>query len=388
MRILFSCHGAYGHFHPIAPMALATQEGGHEVVVATGPDLVDWVAACGLRAVPVGLSAQEVTEMLAALPVEDLALAMFHRFSTIAVPPMLADLLQLTASWLPDVVVHEEGEYAAPLFAALRGIPCVTHSWAAPARPEKERQLYRRLLAPIWADHGLSEPRTSGATYLDSCPPPYQSDEIDSIDGVVPARPVLFDGPSAPTPSWLASLPRPSAYVTFGTVAEFSRPEILGSVVEAVEPLVAAMVLTTGPNPPDAVGIRSPRVHVVDYLAQSQILPNVDLVVSHGGAGTTLGALAYGLPHLVMPGPAPSQQRNAMRTEAIGLGASVPQDADTDRVRATARLLLTDPSYRAAGTAARSSLDRLPAVEEGVRLIERLGGCRPSPPDSRPATAP
>ena len=133
------------------------------------------------------------------------------------------------------------------------------------------------------------------------------------------------------------------------------------------------MVLTTGPNPSDSVGIRSPRVHGVDYLAQSQILPNVDLVVSHGGAGTTLGALAYGLPHLVMPGAAPSQQRDAMRTEAIGLGLFVPQDAGTGRVRAAGRRLLSDPSYRAAGAAARSGVERLPSLDDGARFIERLG---------------
>ncbi len=127
MRILFSCHGAYGHFHPIAALALATQDKGHDVVVATGPDLLDWVGACGLRAAPVGLSSGEFPARLAALSVEDRALVMFHRFSTIAVPPTLADLLQLTRSWRPDVVVHEEGEYGAPLFAALRQIPCVTH---------------------------------------------------------------------------------------------------------------------------------------------------------------------------------------------------------------------------------------------------------------------
>ena len=375
MRILFSCHGAYGHFHPIAPMALAAQEKGHDVVVATGPDLVGWVASCGLRAAPAGLSSEEFPDRLAALPAQDRPLAMFHRFSTIAVPPTIADLLALTRAWQPDIVVHEEGEYGAPLLAALQQIPCVTQSWAAPARPENERQLYRTLLGPVWAAQGLgSDPRTSGATYLDCCPPPYQSDAIESVPGVIPSRPVLFDGPPAPAPPWLANLPRPSAYVTFGTVPAFSRPEILRSVVEAVEPLVASVVLTTGPNPPDSVEIQSPRVHVVDYLGQTQILPNVDLVVSHGGAGTTLGALAYGLPHLVIPGPAPSQQRNAMRTEAIGVGLLVSQDADAVQVRAAAQRLLDDPSYQTAGAAVRAGLEGLPSVEEGVRLIERLGG--------------
>ena len=115
-------------------------------------------------------------------------------------------------------------------------------------------------------------------------------------------------------------------------------------------------------------------MHAVEYLAQTRILPNVDLVVSHGGAGTSMGALAYGLPHLVMPGNAPSQQRNAMRTEAIGLGLCVPLDAGPGRVRASVQHILTDPSFRAAGADARSSLERLPSVEESVRLVEQLGG--------------
>lgn len=374
MRVLFSTHGAYGHFHPLAPLALAAQDEGHDVAVATGPELVDWVTACGLRAVPAGLGSEERAERFAALPGQDARLAAFHRFSTIAVPPTLADLLDLTRSWLPHVVVHEEGEYAAPLLAALREVPCVTHSWAAPARPTEERELYRALLAPIWADHGLPVPQTSGGTYLDSCPPPYQWDEIETIAGVVPTRPVLFDGPAAATPTWLAALPRPAAYVTLGTVAQFSRPDVLRAAVDAVEPLVAAVVVTTGPNPPDAVMADSPRVHVVDYLPQSQVLPRVDLVVSHGGAGTTLGALAHGLPHLVLPGLAPSQQRNAARTEEAGLGLNVPQDAATATIRAAAERLLTDPSYRASTAAARAGLERLPSVEESLRLLERLAG--------------
>lgn len=94
--------------------------------------------------------------------------------------------------------------------------------------------------------------------------------------------------------------------------------------------------------------------------------------VSHGGAGTTLGALAHGLPHLVMPGGAPSQQRNAATTERLGLGLSVSQDAPPEQLRDAARRLLTDQSYRAAGRAAAATLERLPSIDECVSLIEGL----------------
>ena len=373
VRILFTTHGAYGHFHPIAPLALAALTKGHDVLVATGPDLTDWVARCGLRSVAAGPAVDVMNAAVAQLAVDPARPAMFHLFSTVAVPPTLADLRRLADEWHPDLVVHEEGEYAAPLLAALEGIPCVTHSWAAPARPAVERQLYRELLGPIWGAHGApSPPRTSGSLYLDSCPPPYQTDEIGSIEGATSIRPTLFDGPPTPVPPWLENLPRPAAYVTFGTVSVFSRPEVIRAAVEAIQPLVASVVVTTGPNPRDAVRFSSANVHVVDYLPQSRILARVDLVASHGGAGTTQGALAHGLPHLVMPGIAPSQQRNAARTEAVGLGLRASLDGPADGVREAAWELLADPAFRAACRVAQASLEQLPSVDDALELVTHM----------------
>ena len=374
MRVLFTSHGAYGHFHPIAPLALAAKARGHEVVVATGPDLVEWVRGCGLPAEKVGLAHGEHERRLAELTIGDPGLGVFHRFSTVAVPATLADLVRLGEVWRPDVIVHEEGEYSAPLYAGMLGIPCVTHSWPAPARPEAERDTYRELLSPIWAANGIEHlTRTSGDVYLDSCPPSYQSNEIRSIPGVVPIRAVVFDGPPSPLPRWLAELPRPAAYVTLGTVRFFSEPEMLRFAVEAVEPLVAAVVVTTGPNPPEVVETHGDHIRVERYLPQSQILPRVDLVVSHGGAGTTLGSLVHGLPHLVVPGKAESQLRNAERTEALGVGTAVSRGtASPETLRAAAQQLLTDPSYCSAAAAARDTIDALPTVDSAVGLLERL----------------
>ena len=103
MRILFTTHGAYGHFHPIAPLALAAREKSHDVLVATSSDLTDWVAGCGLRAVTAGLASDAVDAEVAQLPVDAARPAMFHRFSTVAVPPTLADLMRVTKEWRPDV---------------------------------------------------------------------------------------------------------------------------------------------------------------------------------------------------------------------------------------------------------------------------------------------
>jgi UDP:flavonoid glycosyltransferase YjiC (YdhE family) len=287
---------------------------------------------------------------------------------------MLRDLSRLAETWSPDVVVHEEGEFAAPLFAAMRGIPCVTNSWPAPARPESELSVFRTLLEPIWAANGVTTPaRTSGDRYLDACPPAFQSKAIDSISSVVPIRPVMFDGPSTSEPPWLTGLPRPAAYVSFGTVGVMSTPELLRLVTDALEPVFRAVVVTTGPNTPDVLGARPGHVHVEQYLPQSLILPHVDMVVSHGGAGTTLGCVLSALPHLVIPGTAFSQNRNAAQTDAMGMGVALSRaDVSVDAVREAAQAIIADPAYQQAASGARAGLDDMLSLDAAVDLLECL----------------
>ena len=119
----------------------------------------------------------------------------FHVFTTFFAPPMTRDLLSLCRQWAPDMIVHEETEYAAPLVAALLGLPCVTHSYSSPARPQHERAMMLDLLAPMWCEFTTETPRVSGDTYLNACPPPFQTDAVSSIPNVQTVRPVSFDGP-------------------------------------------------------------------------------------------------------------------------------------------------------------------------------------------------
>jgi Erythromycin biosynthesis protein CIII-like, C-terminal domain len=47
---------------------------------------------------------------------------------------------------------------------------------------------------------------------------------------------------------------------------------------------------------PDRFGPQPPNVRITDYLPQADLLPHCRLVVSHGGAGTVLGALCHAIP--------------------------------------------------------------------------------------------
>ena len=321
MRILVTSFPALGHFHPVAPLALAARDSGARRASHHRPDLVDWVTRCGLEAHAVGLSQDDARRAAAARYPEE-ASASDQLFADIWVSAALPGLISLAERWSPDLVVHEEEEYAALLLADLFGVPAVTHSWASPARPVALRERAADLLAPVW--HSMkpgARSRTTGSVYLDACPPPFQTEAISAVgDAVVPVRPVLFDGPRADPPEWLTSLPRPTAYVTLGTIPAFSTSGLLRTILDALDSVVASVVVTSGPNRVEELGRLGASVHAVQYLPQSLVLPRADLMVSQAGAGGSVGALIYALPYLALPQSAQSQISVADRIHELGVG--------------------------------------------------------------------
>ena len=260
VRILFTSFPAFGHLHPMMPLALAARDAGHEVRVATGSNLADWVRRCGLPVTSIGLSEDELAEVADRdHPGADRTLRMF---TDVWVGRAIGDLLDASSRWTPDLVIHEEEEYAGPLLACLLGIPCVTQSWAAPARPAAGRAAAVNALTPLWDRYAPGRaPRRVGDLYLDACPPALQSADLGDIARSTPVfavRPSLFDGPPSPPPAFLTDLPRPAVYVTLGTVAVFSEPGLLSRISTALSARFASVLVTTGPNPVSAL-YRSPR---------------------------------------------------------------------------------------------------------------------------------
>ena len=373
MRLLLTSVPGLGHLHPVLPLALAAARAGHDVRVATGPDRVDWVRRCGLPVVPVGLTIAGLREQAVARGLAGPDLPR-HLFTSIAVPPMVGDLLPLVDDWQPDLLLHEEGEYAAPLVAALRDLPCVTHSWSAPARPAEGRALLDGPLGEVWQRHGLTgPPRQVGALYLDACPPLLQLADLSHVGTrIVPVHPNGFDGPPQPTPDWLAALPHPAVYVTLGTEPTFARPDLLQRLLDAAAAVAPGVVMTTGPHPPDTVTPPRAGVHVEQYVPQSLVLPAVDAVVAHGGAGTTVGALLHGHPQLVVPGLAPSQQASASRVAAAGVGLRRDwADVTPAQLQEAVQELLQRTDLRRAAQDVRDALTALPRPDEVVALLER-----------------
>jgi hypothetical protein len=88
---------------------------------------------------------------------------------------------------------------------------------------------------------------------------------------------------------------RPLVYLTFGTV--FNDSEAFRAALAGIREVGMGLVVTVGPNgDPRAFGPEPARVVVERYIPQTQLLPVCDVVASHAGSGTVLGALVLGIP--------------------------------------------------------------------------------------------
>ncbi len=382
MRVLFAAPGAYGHVHPMIPLASAMQRAGHSVLWATSPRLCERLEVAGFAATPAGVEADARMEEFRrrypqqeTLPTYERRLLMFPKlFGELAAPSMLPALLAATAEFRPDMMIHDAAEFASAVVAEQHDMPHITHSFGALVAPEIVERASVEV-EPLWESVGL-EPRPFGGSYdhlyLDIYPPGLQPFPLTHIPSVQPLRPVATDASAdEQLPPHLGDAQRPIVYVTFGTV--FNPAEAFTPVLDASRSLDATIVVTVGPDAdPTALGAVPSNVVVERYIPQSLLFDHCAAVVSHAGSGTFLGALAHGLPQLCLP-QAADQFVNTAACERLGAGLALQPDTVTaDTVVEATNRLLNDPTFRTNAEHAADTIAAMPAPDDVVTVIEQL----------------
>ena len=379
MRVLFSSTSGYGHLFPMYPLARAFLAAGHDVLWATSADAHDRLEAAGLPAAPAGLAGPELRERagslrarVAAISPRDRAAFMYPRlFGETLTPPMLADLLPLATRWRPDLMVHEHGELASPLVGAVLRVPSVTHAFGGGIPPALLEDAGARL-AGLWAEHGQALPPYAGSftsLYLDICPPSVQSVPLDHVPARQPLRPVADTGdPEGARPGYLEQDERPLVYVTLGTVQ--NQLPMLAPAVRALALLPVRILVTVGADgDPDALGPQPDHVHVERWVDQPRVLRHCDVVVSHAGSGTFLGALAEGLPQLCLP-QAADQFRNSDGARRAGVAVVLhPDESSPEAITSAVGTLLTDDSVRRRARGVAGEIAAMPAPAAVVDVL-------------------
>jgi rhamnosyltransferase subunit B len=111
-----------------------------------------------------------------------------------------------------------------------------------------------------------------------------------------------------------------------------------------------------------------------EYVPLRALLPQVAVLVHHGGIGTTAEALHAGTAQLVVP-LAHDQFDNGARVEALGVGLALPATRlTTRRLVAGLEALLDDEGLRPRCRAVAAKFAGDGGVEEVVRALEELAG--------------
>lgn len=123
--------------------------------------------------------------------------------------------------------------------------------------------------------------------------------------------------------------------------------DCLQRVVDALRGLPVRGVVTTGPaiDPQHLHG--GGRVAVVASAPHAELIPEADLVVTHGGHGTVMKALAAEVPMVVMH-HGRDQADNAVRLTRRGAAVAISRRSGSPAIAAAVTRVLEDPGYRAA----------------------------------------
>jgi MGT family glycosyltransferase len=142
-------------------------------------------------------------------------------------------------------------------------------------------------------------------------------------------------------------------------------------VLDGLADVDVEVLLTVGPgNDPGALSPLPANAHVEPYVPQSLLLPRCAVVICHGGAGTTLGALAHGLPLLVLPQGA-DQYVIGERLVSSGAGLCLLMgEVNASTVRSAVLELLNGVDHRAAARRVQQEIGAMPGPKQTVALIE------------------
>lgn len=389
MRFLFGTPLGSGPLRPLIPRLRSLLARGHEVILLSDP---------GAAANPelAGIPVYELPSRESLLPGWD---EHAHKRAAEALPPaqrgmrevqdfvrwgeaLLPHVLKIVDEFRPDALVDDFAFLAGWLASAVRGLPRATQMLV----PLSQRWLAERMAAPFDAAlaraGGTGSAATSLGNWLELYPMPPAWFEGFALPphalAVRPCEPEPMDDGQVDALLGDLGTKHPLVYMTLGTVWADS-PGLFAEVLRGAAATGADLIATTGPTvDPSTLGALPPNVRVARFVPQSLLLPRCAALIGNAGFGSTMGALARGVPIVAVPLASGDHPLNARRIEALGVGRIV---AESDRSAAAVSdalvRVLDEPGYRERAQALAREIAALPPVDEVSGLLEQIARRQP-----------
>ncbi len=145
----------------------------------------------------------------------------------------------------------------------------------------------------------------------------------------------------------------------------FNDVSVFRVLLDGLAQIDCNVVATVGRNNDPALLEPVPANTIVErFIRQDEVLPHVAALVSHGGSGSTLAALAHGVPMLMLPQGA-DQFENALACQEIGAAlVLMPGQVSPDSIHSAMTMLLDDPSYAESASRVAAEISRMQRQEE------------------------
>lgn len=420
VRVLFQPYPATTHVHTQVPLAWALRSAGHEVCVATQPDVTDEITRAGLTAIPVGdpldleakmapnvddqpdeisdgtwLDVLDISELRPERLTHDYMQGVFTAWTSFVYQTshpyrMLDELVDFARWWRPDLVIWDTMTFAGPLAAKASGaaharllfgldlVGWMRQHYRAALRdrpPELRDDPLEEWLGRLARRYGqrFSEDLVVGQWTIDPVPP---SLRLPVDQHHVSVRYMPYNG-RATIPEWLR---RPTERRRVCLTLGVSFREVVGGdqasvsdLLEAVADLDVEVVATLNADQLAATPRMPGNVRAVEFVPMDALLPSCSAIIHHSGSGTFLTALAHGVPQVIVPSHMWCNAPRAYRLEKAG--AALCHEAgelSLDGLRHSLLQVLEEPSYAASAAEIREEILGTPTPGDIVPALAAL----------------
>lgn len=365
-----------GNLPPSLGIARVLAERGHSLAFAGRPEMVSRVERAGFRAIELTRAYEQADRYP---PNKWLPKAA----SFLTSPAVAEEIRECLAAENPDLVIIDQMFPVALIEAAQFGRPsvavCHTSVWRA---LDMWRKFFAMLVglraeagfAPIQGDLEslwMVQDKMIATTLASLDAPVGILGHAEKLRHVGPVLERERHGVRVELP-WQDDPSVPLVLVSFSTMPEQGSVAKFQNAIDALSALPVRGVVTVGESVDPAALRPSDNVAVFATADHDDLMRRASLVLTHGGHGTFMRALKYGLPMVVVPGLGGDQPINAAAVEDWAVGRALPGDASAATMRAAIEQVLGSDTCREKAAALAAQLAGVDGAATAADEIEML----------------